>query len=70
MGYDGYTTDLDDLTDEQLVVELARALAECNRGCLDMEGMSARYHAIQAEQEYRFGLDHPQADTLEGGLPF
>jgi hypothetical protein len=51
--YPGYTTGLDFLDDEELSLELLRALGECARGCLDMEGMSARVEAIRDELEYR-----------------
>ncbi len=47
--YPGYTTDLDSLDDEELSLELLRAQSECARGCLDIEGMSARVEAIYDE---------------------
>ncbi len=51
--YPGYTTDLDFLDDKELSLELLKAQSECARGCLDMEGMSARVEAICDEMEYR-----------------
>ncbi len=54
--YPGYTTDLDFLDDEELRLELLRAQSECARGCLDMEGMSARVEAIYDEL---FSRAHP-----------
>jgi len=51
--YPGYTTNLDFLDDEELSLELLKAQSECARGCLDMEGMSARVEAIRDEMEYR-----------------
>jgi len=51
--YPGYTTGLDFLDDGELSLELLRALGECARGCLDMEGMSARVEAIRDELEGR-----------------
>jgi len=54
--YPGYTTDLDFLDDEELSLELLKAQSECARGCLDMEGMSARVEAIYDEL---FSRAHP-----------
>ncbi len=51
--YLGYTTNLDFLDDEELSLELLKAQNECERGCLDMEGMSARLEAIRDELEGR-----------------
>jgi hypothetical protein len=51
--YPGYTTGLDFLHDEELSLELLRALGECALGCLDIEGMSARVEAIRDELEGR-----------------
>ncbi len=54
--YLGYTTNLDFLEDEELSLELLKAQRECDRGCLDMEGMSARVEAIRNEL---FDRTHP-----------
>ena len=54
--YPGYTTNLDFLDDEELSLELLKAQSECARGCLDMEGMSARAEAIRDEL---FNRTHP-----------
>lgn len=51
--YPGYTTGLADWDVVELHKALNDALAECSRGCADMEGMTARVFAIEAELEYR-----------------
>lgn len=51
--YPGYTTGLENLDEAELRKALDIALAECSRGCADMEGMTARVFAIEAELEYR-----------------
>jgi hypothetical protein len=51
--YPGYTTGLENLDDLALRKALDDARAECSRGCADMEGMTARVFAIEAELEYR-----------------
>ena len=51
--FPGYTTSLENLNDVELRKALDYARTECSRGCADMEGMTARVFAIEAELEYR-----------------
>ena len=51
--FPGYTTSLENLERRGTAQGARLCPTECSRGCADMEGMTARVFAIEAELEYR-----------------